>query len=105
MYICNKDDLGIVDAPKETVVQRIERIISSHNCVLFMKGEPMAPKCGFSSQIVQILKEENVSFQHYDIIEDEELRQALKDYSKWPTYPQLYVAGKLIGGLDIVKVR
>ena len=71
--------------------------------MLFMKGNPAAPQCGFSSKIVNILNEAGVKFSTFDILSDEEVRQGLKKYSNWPTYPQLYVKAKLIGGLDIVK--
>jgi len=71
--------------------------------MVFMKGSPDAPRCGFSRQIVELLKGENVKFDSFDILGDEEVRQGLKTFSNWPTYPQLYAEGKLIGGLDIVK--
>ena len=71
--------------------------------MLFMKGSPTAEKCGFSRQIVTLLQENGVKFGSFDILSDEEVRQGLKDYSKWPTYPQVYAKGKLVGGLDIVK--
>lgn len=66
-------------------------------------GSPSSPRCGFSSSIVQILKENGIQFDYFDILSDENVRQGLKTYSNWPTYPQLYVHGKLVGGLDIVK--
>jgi len=68
-----------------------------------MKGEPSAPRCGFSRQIVEILNQTGVPFSHFDVLSDEEIRQGLKKYSDWPTYPQLYVKGELLGGLDIIK--
>lgn len=69
-----------------------------------MKGVPSSPECGFSSKIVNILKEyDGLKYKHFNIFEDNELREALKKYSNWPTYPQLYVKGELIGGIDIVK--
>ena len=68
-----------------------------------MKGLPSAPRCGFSRQIVEMLDEEGASYDSFNILEDEEVRQGLKTYSDWPTFPQLYVDGDLIGGLDIVK--
>lgn len=66
-------------------------------------GSPVEPKCGFSAKMIDILREQGVSFDYFDILSDEEVRQGLKQYSNWPTYPQLYVRGQLIGGLDIVK--
>lgn len=71
--------------------------------MLFMKGIPSSPKCGFSRQIVEILDSHHVSYDAFNILEDEEVRQGLKEYSDWPTYPQLYVEGDLVGGLDIVR--
>ena len=68
-----------------------------------MKGEPAAPRCGFSSKIVALLNDEKVKFSSFDILTDNAVREGLKSYSNWPTYPQLYVQGKLVGGLDIVK--
>lgn len=83
--------------------QRLKKLINSAPCMLFMKGAPQEPRCGFSRQIVGILKEHNIQFGSFDILSDEEVRQGLKTYSNWPTYPQLYVNGELVGGLDIVK--
>mmetsp|Transcript_880 Transcript_880/g.1950 ORF Transcript_880/g.1950 Transcript_880/m.1950 type:complete len:86 (-) Transcript_880:1361-1618(-) len=68
-----------------------------------MKGIPSAPRCGFSRQIVEILDSFGVSYDAFNILEDEEVRQGLKEFSDWPTFPQLYVEGDLVGGLDIVK--
>jgi len=68
-----------------------------------MKGTPDAPRCGFSNQIVEVLKVNDISFSSFDILEDNEVRQGLKEFSEWPTYPQLYIKGELMGGLDIVK--
>jgi len=70
--------------------------------VLFMKGSPDFPQCGFSAQAVQILRAVGTQFDHVNILEDQELREALKQHSKWPTYPQLYIGGELIGGSDIL---
>jgi monothiol glutaredoxin len=81
---------------------RIEDLIQKNKVMLFMKGTKQFPACGFSNAVVQILKKEGVSFETFNILSDPELRQALKEYSSWPTYPQLYVAGKFIGGCDIV---
>nr|XP_002127851.1 glutaredoxin-3 [Ciona intestinalis] len=87
----------------QTLEQQIKKIITQSHVVLFMKGEPGAPKCGFSRQIVQILSEAGVTYTHFDILTNEDIRQGLKKYSDWPTYPQLYAGAELIGGLDIVK--
>lgn len=88
---------------KENLNDRLKALINTSKVMLFMKGSPDAPRCGFSRQIVELLQGENVEFQTFDILSDEEVRQGLKTYSDWPTYPQLYVNGELIGGLDIVK--
>ena len=71
--------------------------------VLYMKGNPTFPQCGFSSTVVQILKHIGVNFQSYDVLQDENLREGIKSYSKWPTIPQLYVNNEFVGGCDIIK--
>ncbi|KAM7383041.1 hypothetical protein PAMP_002728 [Pampus punctatissimus] len=83
--------------------QRLKKLINAAPCMLFMKGSAQEPRCGFSRQIVALLKEHSIQFSSFDILSDEEVRQGLKTYSNWPTYPQLYVNGELVGGLDIVK--
>jgi monothiol glutaredoxin len=70
--------------------------------MLFMKGTRQIPACGFSNAVVQILKKEAVPFETFNILADPEVRQGLKEYSSWPTYPQLYIGGKFVGGCDIV---
>lgn len=85
-----------------TVTVRIEQLLQSAPVLLFMKGTPDFPQCGFSGQAVQVLDACNAEFTHFNIFEDEELREALKTYSNWPTYPQLYIKGELIGGCDIM---
>ncbi|EXC18129.1 Monothiol glutaredoxin-S17 [Morus notabilis] len=91
---------GIVQ--KETIEDRLKKLIASSPVMLFMKGTPDAPRCGFSSKVVNALKEEDVSFGSFDISTDEEVRQGLKVFSNWPTFPQLYYKGELIGGCDIL---
>ncbi|MDB4430365.1 Grx4 family monothiol glutaredoxin [bacterium] len=81
----------------------MKQLINRHRIMLFMKGIPSSPKCGFSRQIVDILDSFNVSYDAFNILEDDEVRQGLKVYSDWPTYPQLYVEGDLVGGLDIIE--
>jgi Grx4 family monothiol glutaredoxin len=83
--------------------QKLHQLVNRHRIMLFMKGIPSSPRCGFSRQIVEILDSFNVSYDAFNILEDEQVRQGLKEYSDWPTYPQLYVEGDLVGGLDIVK--
>ena len=82
---------------------RIRQQISGDDVVLYMKGTPVFPMCGFSAQVVQVLSHVGVPFQSYNILDDMELRQGLKDFSNWPTFPQLYVKGELVGGCDIVR--
>ena len=83
--------------------EQLKQLTHRSHVMLFMKGLPSMPKCGFSRQIVEILEESNISYDAFDILSDETIRQGLKAYSDWPTYPQLYVNGELIGGLDIVQ--
>ena len=83
--------------------KRISDTIARGRVMLFMKGNPTMPQCGFSAAVVGILKETGVPFESYNILADPELREGLKAYSSWPTYPQLYVDGKLVGGADIVR--
>ena len=71
--------------------------------VLYMKGNPTFPQCGFSSTVVQILKHIGVNFQSYDVLQDERLREGIKSFSNWPTIPQLYVNNEFVGGCDIIK--
>mmetsp|Transcript_6087 Transcript_6087/g.6999 ORF Transcript_6087/g.6999 Transcript_6087/m.6999 type:complete len:460 (-) Transcript_6087:508-1887(-) len=87
----------------ESLNDRLKKLIESAPVMLFMKGNPMEPRCGFSRTMTQILQDEGIKFSTFDILQDEEVRQGLKTYSNWPTYPQLYVNGKLLGGLDIIK--
>ncbi|KAH9594875.1 Glutaredoxin 3, variant 2 [Schistosoma haematobium] len=81
----------------------LHSLINKAPVMLFMKGSPEEPRCGFSRQIVSILRSNNAKFETFDILQDEVVRQGLKSYSNWPTYPQLYVKGELVGGVDIVR--
>lgn len=92
------------DEPEEDLNTRLKRLINAAPAMLFMKGSPGAPECGFSRQTVELLNRLNAEYGHFDILRDQEVRQGLKEYSKWPTYPQLYVKGELIGGIDVLKV-
>ncbi|XP_022602075.1 glutaredoxin-3 [Seriola dumerili] len=94
---------GNAESSTTDLNQRLKKLINAAPCMLFMKGSSQEPRCGFSRQIVALLKEHNIQFSSFDILSDEEVRQELKTYSNWPTYPQLYVNGELVGGLDIVK--
>lgn len=81
----------------------IDNEIKSNDIVLFMKGTPGFPQCGFSGQVVQILDYLGLDYKGINILSSDELRQAIKDYSNWPTIPQLYIKGEFIGGCDIVR--
>ena len=81
----------------------IARTVEQHPVVLFMKGVPDAPRCGFSSVVVQILDHVGAEFVGVDVLQDDALRQGIKEYSDWPTIPQLYVKGEFVGGCDIVR--
>jgi len=85
------------------VFDRIQQDISENDVVLYMKGTPMFPQCGFSAAVVQVLSDAGVKFKGVDILVDPSLREAIKDFSNWPTLPQLYVKGEFVGGCDIVR--
>ena len=85
-----------------SVIERIKDQLENNPVVLYMKGSPDFPQCGFSGQVVQILGACKAKYITVNIFEDPELREALKDYSNWPTYPQLYIKGELVGGCDII---
>ncbi len=85
------------------IKSKIEEMIKENEVCLFMKGTPDAPQCGFSMAVTNVLKHLNVKFKGVNVLESEELRQGIKDFSDWPTIPQLYVKGEFIGGCDIVK--
>lgn len=86
----------------ESLKQRIENDIKNNKIFLYMKGTPDAPQCGFSAQAASILQSYGIDFQSCNILEDEEVRQGIKEYSDWPTIPQLYVDGEFVGGCDIM---
>jgi monothiol glutaredoxin len=83
--------------------ERIQTDIASNSVVLFMKGTPVFPQCGFSAAVVQILSELGVKFKGINVLADPEIRQGIKEFSNWPTIPQLYVKGEFVGGCDIIK--
>ena len=87
----------------DNVNEKIKDIINKNNIVLFMKGTPEAPQCGFSMTVSNILKHLKVKFEGVNVLESNDIRQGIKDYTDWPTIPQLYVKGEFIGGCDIVK--
>ena len=84
------------------VQSRIGDIVTSHDVVLFMKGTPLFPQCGFSSRAIAILDHLGVAYESVDVLQDMEIRSAIKGYSDWPTIPQLYVKGEFVGGSDIM---
>lgn len=88
---------------KEELHKRLGELVKAAPVMLFMKGTPSAPQCGFSRQTVSILREKGIRYGFFNILADDEVRQGLKEYSDWPTFPQLYAGGELIGGLDIVR--
>lgn len=85
-----------------TVTDRIKQDIADNTVVLFMKGTPVFPQCGFSARVVQILTQMGVKFKGVDVLADPAIRQGVKEFSNWPTIPQLYVKGEFVGGCDIV---
>lgn len=87
---------------KEELNKRLEELVKAAPVMLFMKGTPSAPQCGFSRQIVAMLRENSVKYGFFNILADDEVRQGLKEFADWPTYPQLWMDGELVGGLDIV---
>jgi monothiol glutaredoxin len=87
---------------QDDVRKRIDELVQSNRVMLFMKGNKAFPACGFSAQVVQILKHHNATFETFNILSDPEMRNSVKEYSEWPTFPQLYVNGEFVGGCDIV---
>lgn len=88
---------------EEQVKEKLKKLTSAAPVMLFMKGTPAQPQCGFSRQLVAILREHSVRFGFFDIVKDDAVRQGLKEFSDWPTFPQLYIKGEFQGGLDIIK--
>jgi monothiol glutaredoxin len=86
----------------DSIAQRIQGDITQNDVMLYMKGTPMFPQCGFSARVIQILNHVGVPFQTANVLEDMELREGVKQFSQWPTVPQLYVKGEFVGGCDIV---
>jgi monothiol glutaredoxin len=91
------------DSIADTVHGRIAATIATHPIVLFMKGTPVRPQCGFSAAVVAILQQHRTRFHAVDVLADPQIRQGIKAFSDWPTVPQLYVAGEFVGGCDIVR--
>lgn len=101
--VLNNDnsEINVTDKNLE-LTEQIKQLLGSSKVVLFMKGNTQMPQCGFSANSVAILKNLGVGFKTFNILNDPEIRQGLKEYSNWPTYPQLYINGKLVGGNDII---
>ncbi|RLN91921.1 hypothetical protein BBJ28_00024450, partial [Nothophytophthora sp. Chile5] len=95
------EQLGVEKKAKKE--NKYEQLINRARVMIFIKGSPQQPQCGFSRKLVEILDAEGFKYGHFDILSDDSVRQGLKKYSNWPTFPQLYVNGELIGGLDIVQ--
>ena len=89
--------------PRESQDEKYRKLVTRAPIMLFMKGSPDEPVCGFSNQIVSILNRNRIEYGSFNILEDEDVRQGLKEWANWPTYPQVWSNGELIGGLDIVK--
>lgn len=87
----------------QTTASRIQNDIASNDVVLYMKGTPVFPMCGFSAAVVQVLSHMGVKFKGVNVLDDPEIRQGIKEFSNWPTIPQLYVKGEFVGGCDIVR--
>lgn len=86
-----------------TVFERIRTDLNANDVVLFMKGSAVFPQCGFSAAVVQILSQIGVTFKDINVLEDNDIRQGIKEFTKWPTIPQLYVKGEFVGGCDIIR--
>ena len=99
-----KRGLRVVSSNQQArdVQQEIAEIVKNNQIVIFMKGSPAAPQCGFSARAVSILREYSPSFHAIDVLRDQEIREGIKEYSDWPTIPQLFVNGEFIGGSDIM---
>jgi monothiol glutaredoxin len=85
------------------VFERIQKDLDENEVVLYMKGTPVFPQCGFSAAVVQVLGNLGVTFKGINVLEDEEIRQGIKEFANWPTIPQLYVKGEFVGGCDIIR--
>ncbi len=92
----------MTDAPTTPASGRIDALVNANDIVLFMKGTPLFPQCGFSSRAIAILDHLGVAYETVDVLQDPEIRNGIKEYSDWPTIPQLYVKGEFVGGSDIM---
>ena len=101
--VATAPEMSSTQGQKEDLDKRLSELVKAAPVMLFMKGTPSTPQCGFSRQLVGLLREKGVRYGFFNILADEEVRQGLKEWSEWPTFPQLYLKGDLVGGLDIVK--
>ena len=92
----------MTDSVSDDVQARLQQLVTSNDVVLFMKGSPLFPQCGFSSRAIAILNHLGVEFESVDVLQDQAVRQGIKAFSDWPTIPQLYVKGEFVGGSDIM---
>ena len=95
-------DVPTTDTPASAVGERLDALVNGNDIVLFMKGTPLFPQCGFSSRAIAILEHLGANYETVDVLADQEVRQGIKQYSDWPTIPQLYVKGEFVGGSDIM---
>lgn len=103
-FISTIESIGSSTEEKEEMLnKRMLSLINKGPIMVFIKGTPSSPRCGFTRQLVSILSEQGVQYDYFDILQDEEIRQSLKKFSDWPTYPQIYIKGDFVGGLDIFK--
>ncbi|XP_055715439.1 glutaredoxin-related protein 5, mitochondrial [Phlebotomus papatasi] len=98
-YFANYAKFYCTAAP---VSQEIDKMVKKSKVVVFMKGNPEAPRCGFSNAVVQVMRMHGVPYDSYDVLSDESLRQGIKDFSNWPTIPQVFINGEFVGGCDIM---
>jgi monothiol glutaredoxin len=106
LFDCHVSSLtptGVKGQPMSGINEYIDSEVKTNDVVLFMKGTPTFPQCGFSSQVVQILDYLKVDYKGVNVLENADIRQGIKDYSNWPTIPQLYVKGEFVGGCDIIR--
>ncbi len=103
LWLCKHPSLNKEKIMENVLFDRIQRELDENDIVLFMKGSAAFPQCGFSSLVVQVLSQLGVQFKDIDVLQDNELRQGVKDFTQWPTIPQLYIKGEFIGGCDIIR--
>mmetsp|Transcript_1928 Transcript_1928/g.3517 ORF Transcript_1928/g.3517 Transcript_1928/m.3517 type:complete len:172 (+) Transcript_1928:259-774(+) len=102
LHMSSFDEADFLQETPEQTRQRIQDLVDEHPVLLFMKGSKLFPQCGFSNTAVQILNTFNLQYHTVDVLSDEAIRQGVKEFSDWPTIPQLYVAGEFVGGSDIM---